>query len=74
MEYSKETEKFAFGLCTEKMMGKGRITEITPIKKSEDSDKKELAKLVIGAVTAIGIGIIQVKHRKKAKLKFLRKH
>ena len=57
MEYKKETEKFSFGIGTEKVAGKGNLAET----KGEDA---KLAKIAIAFAVTAGAQLLKLAYRK----------
>lgn len=62
MEYKKEYDKFAFGIGTEKVAGKGNLAET-------DSKNVGLAEIAIPIALAAGAGLLNIlrKSRKNKK-------
>lgn len=62
MEYKKENGKFSFGIGTEKVAGKGNLSET-------ESESTELAKIIVPMALTAGAGLLKnflkQKHRKK---------
>lgn len=56
MEYKKETEKFSFGIGTEKVAGKGNLAET-----GEDA---ELAKIALTLAVTAGAGLLKLAYKK----------
>lgn len=56
MEYKKETEKFSFGIGTEKVAGKGNLAEI-----GEDA---ELAKIALTLAVTAGAGLLKLAYKR----------
>lgn len=69
MEYSKETEKFAFGFGTDKAIGKAKVKELHKAESSKKSDKKELAELIVSICAVLGTAVLKLTFRKKKKEK-----
>lgn len=57
MEYKKETEKFSFGIGTEKVAGKGNLAETT----GEDASP---AKIAVALAAAAGAGLLKMAYRR----------
>lgn len=63
MEYKKESEKFSFGIGTEKVAGKGNLAET-------ESENVGLAKIITSLALTTGAGLLKMaykKHRRKKK-------
>lgn len=58
MEYKKETEKFAFGIGTQKVAGKGNLAET----EGEDTG---LAKIAVTLAVTAGAGLLKLAYRKR---------
>ncbi len=61
MEYKKESEKFLFGIGTEKVAGKGNLAET-------ESENAGLAKIITYLALTAGAGLLKTvyrKHRRK---------
>lgn len=56
MEYKKETEKFSFGIGTEKVAGKGNLAET-----GEDA---ELAKIALTLAVTAGAGLLKLAYKR----------
>ena len=69
MQYSKETEKFSFGIGTEEMIGSGRVTDIVSAEKNTKSQKQEILELVLGAAAGLFITLFRLKSAGKKKKK-----
>lgn len=61
MEYKKESEKFSFGIGTEKVAGKGSLKDIR-------GETAELVKIIAPLVVTAGAGLLKFaykNHRRK---------
>lgn len=61
MEYKKESEKFSFGIGTEKVAGKGSLAET-------QGENAGLAKIIIALAVTTGAGLLKIaykNHRRK---------
>ncbi len=62
MEYKKESEKFSFGIGTEKVAGKGNLAET-------ESENAGLAKVLTYVALTAGAGLLKKAHRKRRRKK-----
>ena len=69
MEFSKETEKFAFGFATDKLVGNTSVKELHDSNKPEKSTKQEIAEIALTAAAVAGITLFKLKADKKKKSK-----
>lgn len=61
MEYKKETEKFSFGIGTEKVAGKGSLKDVR-------GETAELIKIIAPLAVTAGAGLLKIvykNHRRK---------
>ena len=56
MEYKKETEKFSFGIGTEKVAGKGNLAET-------EGESAGLAKIITVLAVTTGAGLLKIAYR-----------
>lgn len=56
MEYKKESEKFSFGIGTEKIAGKGSLAET-------ESENAGLAKIITALAVTAGAGLLKIAYR-----------
>ena len=69
MEFSKETEKFAFGFATDKLVGNTSVKELHDSNKPEKSTKQEIPEIPLTAAAVAGITLFKLKADKKKKSK-----
>lgn len=69
MEFSKETEKFAFGFATDELVGNKSVKELHDAGKPEKSTKQEIAEIALSAAAVVGITLLKMKSDKKKKSK-----
>lgn len=58
MEYKKESEKFSFGIGTQKVAGKGSLAET-------NTENAGLAKILLPVAVSVGAGILKMAVTKK---------
>lgn len=62
MEYKKESEKFSFGIATEKVAGKGNLAET-------EGENAGLTKIITAFAVTAGAGLLKIayKHHRRKK-------
>lgn len=69
MEFSKETEKFAFGFGNDKLVGNTSVKELHDASKPQKSTKQEIAEIALSAAAVAGVTLLKLKTSKKKKAK-----